>query len=389
MLPAKDLREAVDRLFTSAATLPAKNNRSVFEYKNEKGFSGALVRHIVFGIDASQMSQWRTDKLIKDGPRAQLKFTEKLARILSGTENVGQFAQEEADRMFAFWKAKCSEDLSYAVSGLHRYASELEQLFIESIRKRRLGNEVVSVDASSNSKAHEAGADTAEFEDHPLEAKMTFAKQIPNGQILRQVYRFDEQAYGKQIAADELPADAPNNISLSQFENWWRAFPPGFLYSSKHNTPIAVVGMFPVTEAWAAQFVNRQVSEFDLSPDIIRAAKEGARTHWYFSGISATEEGRGIYLPRVLGHALLEWVRFNAGAIGDRKITVVSEGTTQIGQELLANLAQFELASAPSSPLEKPRYILLTSVEEVKRVLKRKPFFVSSKGLQKEVELFL
>jgi hypothetical protein len=389
MLPADDLRGVVDKLFNSAATLSAKNNRNVFEYRNAKGFSGALVRDIVFGIDASQMSQWRKDSLSKDGPRAQLKFTEKLARIFSGTEKVGQFAQEEADRVFAFWKAECSEDLSCAVGGLHQYASELEQLFIESIRKRRLGDGTTRVDVPIYLKVHEAGMSTAESEEHPLEARMTFAKQIPNEQVLRHVYEFDEVAYGKKMAADEQLSDAPNNIPFSQFENWWKAFPPGFLYSSKHSNPIAVVGMFPVPEVWAAQFVSRRVSEIDLSPEIIRAAKEGPRTHWYFSGISATEEGRGIYLPRVLGHALLEWVRFNADIIGDRKITVVSEGTTQIGQDLLANLAQFELASAPSSVLERPRYILFTSIEEVKRVLKRKPFFVSSSGLQKEVELFL
>jgi hypothetical protein len=194
--------------------------------------------------------------------------------------------------------------------------------------------------------------------------------------ILKRVYAFDEHSY----------VDARNrageNISFPLFQEWWHAYPTGFLCAFRQDQPFAVIGLFPVTGAWAGKFLAHETSERDLRGETIKASP---RKVWYFSGLSSNAMPGllGTKLPCILGRTLLQWVQINATALGDTKIVIVSEGTTTVGAKLLGRL----LASEPVLSFDdgqKPRFKLTTDLAEITRMLAEKPFFARCKGLRDE-----
>lgn len=201
---------------------------------------------------------------------------------------------------------------------------------------------------------------------------------IATSDILECVYAFDEHAYG--ITADLTGA----NIPFPLFREWWDAFPTGFLYASSGGEPYVVIGLFPVTDAWARQFLEYRTNERDLRADAIRGA---TRRTWYFSGLSSNPRlGRlGVYLPCILGRAMLKWAQINAHVIGGDSITMVAEGTTSIGARLLGRLLPLELQWPSDHSRRKSRIKATTDLAGVRRLLVENPFFMRCCRLREEV----
>ena len=216
-----------------------------------------------------------------------------------------------------------------------------------------------------------------------VEPQCTFGVPIAKRRVLEQVYRFDEYAY-----VDE-DKQTTQDISPELFEDWWNAFRNGFLCAFQDDKPVAVVGLFPVTETWSSDFLKYRVSEHDLSGAIINEAKKSACTHWYLSGLSSAMKPRTLskHLPRILGYALLAWMRFNACSIGTRNIVIASEGTTTIGEKLLCDLFKFKLADHKMPAGGKPRFSTETNLDQIKNILTKHRFFLSCPDLQEEIAL--
>jgi hypothetical protein len=196
--------------------------------------------------------------------------------------------------------------------------------------------------------------------------------------MLERVYAFDKNSYG--IAADLASA----NIPFPLFREWWDAFPTGFLCASRRGEPYVVLGLFPVTHAWATQFLEYQTSESELRADVIKGSN---RRTWYFSGLSSkTRLGHvGGHLPCVLGRAMLKWAQINEQAIGGDVITLVAEGTTPIGAKLLGRLLGLESLVRLDDSRQKPRFKATTDLSAIRHLLVESPFFRRCRGLRDEV----
>src|SRR5262249_21198033 len=259
--------------------------------------------------------------------------------------------ENDAVRVYELWKTEFQDNLSLAVNNLTHYARLLQEIRAQTERDSlyeniRLITNVRDAERGRSSHSKDMGWDD------DLEVELEFGKQIPDQGVLERVYKFDKDAYV------DKHGQIVDDIPFELFLEWWHAFPSGFLCSSRDSEPIAVVGLFPVTKDWADDFLDRKASEFDLDRKIIDKGKND-RAHWYLSGISSDKSkpyDLGARLPCVLGYSLFEWLRFNAKIIGARNITMVSEGTTPIGEKLLLNVIQFELTSEPRSFEQKPRF---------------------------------
>jgi hypothetical protein len=192
--------------------------------------------------------------------------------------------------------------------------------------------------------------------------------------MLRKVYALDEYMYKYELedaAQHKMTVDI-ENISFEKFEEWWLAYPNGFLIASQKGEPVAVIGIFPVTHEWSQQFLRREVDEHDLTGDIIRNA---SGKFYYVSGISTNikTEGLAKHLPRFLLPAVFEWLRTHVDKFGHEDIMLVSEGSSEHGQNILERV-KFMLESAATEPGQRPRYSKKTTISKVKRFLLENPW---------------
>jgi hypothetical protein len=199
----------------------------------------------------------------------------------------------------------------------------------------------------------------------PMRAAGFAVAPIAAPEMLARVYAFDEHAY------DAASGAAGGNIAFALFEEWWTAFPAGFLCAYIDGEPQAVVGLFPVSAAWASGFLSYATSEHELRAADIAASD---RRTWYFSGLSSNARaGRlGMRLPCVLGHAILQWSQIIA--MGDA-ITIVAEGTTSIGAKLLGRLLAPVTLPAPDDARRRPRIKATIDRAGVRHLLLESPFF--------------
>jgi hypothetical protein len=214
-----------------------------------------------------------------------------------------------------------------------------------------------------------------------------YGKQITSEKLLRQVYSFDEFAYFEDGSA------GGDDIPYSLFKEWWAAYPPGFLYSTTKSTNLvsAVTGMFPVPKKWALEFLDRKTDEFGLSGELIGKAREfDPPLYWYFSGLAAEKKqtltSLRSHLPNILGFSMLVWLRDTRQSIVDRTITIVSEGSTMLGERLLSDHFGFPIV-APSIADTKPRFRKTTSVAQIKNILLKDKFFKHCLELHEAVKL--
>jgi hypothetical protein len=200
---------------------------------------------------------------------------------------------------------------------------------------------------------------------------------IATREMLARVYAFDEHSY------DTAGRRAGANIPFGLFEDWWHAWPTGFLCAVRGCEPQAVIGLFPVSHAWAGDFLAYRTSERELCAGDIAASD---RRCWYFSGLSSNRRpgGLGLRVPCILGHALLRWSRINANAVGAETVTIVAEGTTPIGEKLLRGVFALGSASAPADGTQRPRFKATTDMAAVSRLLVENPFFSRCRGLREE-----
>ena len=200
---------------------------------------------------------------------------------------------------------------------------------------------------------------------------------IATSEMLARVYAFDEHSY------DTASGRAGANIPFRLFEEWWRAWPTGFLCAISGGEPQAVIGLFPVSHAWAADFLAYRTSERELRAHDIAGSD---RRCWYFSGLSSKRRpgGLGLRLPCILGHALLRWLQINTDAIGDQAITIVAEGTTSIGEKLLRGVFALESASGPADGAQRPRFKATSDMAGLRRLLIESLFFARCRELRDE-----
>jgi hypothetical protein len=198
---------------------------------------------------------------------------------------------------------------------------------------------------------------------------------IATSEMLERVYAFDEHSY------DGVGGPAGANIPLALFKEWWRACPTGFLCAFRGGEPQAVIGLFPVSHAWAGDFLAYRTSERELRAHDIAGSD---RRTWYFSGLSSNGRlgGLGLRLPCILGHALLRWSQINADAIGDETVTIVAEGTTPIGEKLLRGVLALESASGPAGGAQRPRFKTTFDIAAVRHLLIEGRFFSRCRDLR-------
>jgi hypothetical protein len=203
---------------------------------------------------------------------------------------------------------------------------------------------------------------------------------IAKCRLLERIYAFDERSY----VGDGN--DRSENIPFGLFQEWWKALPTGFIGAFHKGEPVAVIGMFPVTQAWADGFLQHRVSELELTGRTIEEASAIRRT-WYFSGLSSSIKTKALKsrLPCFLGQAILRWMRKNANLIRGSEIVIVAEGATPIGKKILSNgRFGFEPFPAPGGQ-EKPRFSLTTTLAKVRRLLVEDRFFAKGNGLRDSV----
>jgi hypothetical protein len=203
------------------------------------------------------------------------------------------------------------------------------------------------------------------------------AKPILAAKLLQIVYDFDNHAYV------DGTGDEYENISFSKFAEWYEAYDEGFLCAFEqlgpYEEPIAVMGLFPVTETWAKDFLSYRLDERELSH---RTITEANKRTWYFSGLSSRQSGMANALRRnfssFLGHGILRWASNNAATIGRDEIVIIAEGTTVHGQDLLERL-NFKREAVKLG--HKPRYKLKTSLSDIRQALTEHSYFKDCAGL--------
>jgi len=204
---------------------------------------------------------------------------------------------------------------------------------------------------------------------HDMNEGLQFGLPIPTLADLNKVYDFDLDSYG-----------AVGSIDRDLFKEWWLAYPEGFLCAYDEAEPVAVTGLFPVTEEWARSFVRRQVSEHDLRAPVIEAA---TGQFWYFSGISSSTKLQGLHsvLPCIIGFALQRWVDNNCELPKDQRLLVVAEAASPEGKHLLHKYFGFQLASPSIDEHQAARYRKSITMNEIETVVLQSPFLMRCRDL--------
>jgi hypothetical protein len=208
---------------------------------------------------------------------------------------------------------------------------------------------------------------------HDMDTRLQFGLPIPTLGDLNKVYDFDLDAYG-----------AVGSIGRDLFKEWWLAYPEGFLCAYDGAEPVAVTGLFPVTEAWARSFVRRQVSEHDLRTPVIAAS---AGHCWYFSGISSSTNLQGLHsvLPCIIGFTLLRWLENDYDLPKDQRLQVVAEAASPEGKHLLHKYFGFQLASPAISEDQAARYRKQITMREIESVVLKSPFLMRCRELARRL----
>ena len=194
-----------------------------------------------------------------------------------------------------------------------------------------------------------------------------YGLQITEDADIDIIYDFDSGSYHE---ADRTHDDIPKE----QFWQWHRAYSIGFLKSCYHRKDIitAVTGMFPVPAEWESDFMKGETNELTLTGKMIAdEVAQQQRLLWYFSGIAvhkahkATTNILDNHWPKVIGYALLTWVRREGKSIGNDPLTIVAEGATRDGVRLL-RIFGFEADTSVSSD-QRPRFIKRTTLSDMKK----------------------
>lgn len=198
--------------------------------------------------------------------------------------------------------------------------------------------------------------------------------------LLKQVYQFDQTAYHDEGQGTE-------SIPWPLFVEWWESFPSGFLGSFEGDRPVAVIGLFPVTASWSAQFLTHKISEIELAKETITAgvmeSESSNFSRWYFSGISAQrgKDARRLALPCLVGISIFAWLSFHPRLIDNKEIIVLAEASTAIGKKLVRRLSAFsDLEGHQSQNLR--RYGFETTSARLRQILTESAFFRRCTELQ-------
>src|SRR5207245_9340163 len=110
---------------------------------------------------------------------------------------------------------------------------------------------------------------------------------------------------------------------------------------------------------------------------IIKAALESRSGYLYFSGLSSKLPERSLrsQVPRIVGVAILRWLRDNAAELGKQQLCIVAEGATDQGIRLLDRQFGFKLISGgigskdPEKSKQKPRFRRTIQVSRIPDLL--------------------
>jgi hypothetical protein len=211
-----------------------------------------------------------------------------------------------------------------------------------------------------------------------LRAEFMAAVRAHWNPIVVQSYLNDEQVE-RAFLADQ-PVYGGTNISREKFWEWHLAYPRGFIVALKDQELVAGIGLFPVTERWAAGFYEHKYSEETLTEEDIRSTDW---TVWYFSGLAShfNTLNANKDFKSILGRFLLDWMVHNADRIETKEVIIVAEGTTEEGRFLLS---QF-FPDIHKHRGAWPRYRWKTSLAKIKRILIEDVFFKDCHELRRLV----
>jgi hypothetical protein len=131
------------------------------------------------------------------------------------------------------------------------------------------------------------------------------------------------------------------NISRDLFHEWYRAYGPGFLGAFEDTRPIGVIGLFPITAAWAEALKRHEVTEQDLRAATIEAGKQ-AGIDWYLAGVSidpklARTLAGGARCAKLICQCFHRLLTRQHDVIRRHGIRIVSAAATEMGRRLLAH----------------------------------------------------
>jgi len=191
-------------------------------------------------------------------------------------------------------------------------------------------------------------------------------RPIASPEELREVYDFDENAY------EDRQQQHVDNIPFETFEEWWNAWPDGFVAAFDDGVPVCVIGVFPVTREWAEGLLRREYDEKSLHHESIAKSD---RTIWYLSGISAkTPGGEGLHsaMPILLTHTLVQWYLRNHDVLDRTPVRVISVGVSRMGVKLLERIGFMPTVRARTAK-EFPIFTREVSRDRMLRFLNENP----------------
>jgi hypothetical protein len=106
--------------------------------------------------------------------------------------------------------------------------------------------------------------------------------------MLRELWEIDKEAY------------QDHSIEFESFERWWTQYPNAGRCLLIGGRIVGSLGIYPLSEKQAAQFIAGEIREEDLFPFSEWDCLEYGAKHWYFSGIVIVEKWRNAGLARPL-----------------------------------------------------------------------------------------
>lgn len=134
---------------------------------------------------------------------------------------------------------------------------------------------------------------------------------IHSADELNELWGIDRTAYGEA------------SISFEKFRDWWCAYPSGLLVLHSRQRIGGALGLWPISDRFAASLTKAQIKEPALTGRMMRPFRKAPARHWYISGMVLRPELAGTRAIRVLlGGGVCHWFKTAAIAFPCRFLTL-------------------------------------------------------------------
>lgn len=137
---------------------------------------------------------------------------------------------------------------------------------------------------------------------------------------LKDLWEIDNRAYGTA------------NVDFAVFKSWWLAYPTGLHAILHHEQILGAIGIWPVPEAWLAEFLKGGSSESELSPAEVADAAARPCSSWYLSGIVLDAKHNTSAISYLVRQASLAWA---LEATLHLPVTMTAMAISEHGERLL------------------------------------------------------